>query len=160
MRSVLLLLLLIVLVGCTPSYHQEQTNAIAESKVIKISVLAPSGWLLIIERDGSGQMGYGSQGTDFTKFPSGTFEFSDIISTLTKLCVSEGSISKDYAVAFRQEGQTSVTSKYFNDDGLAQALYDKAFQTSMKAGTRIEELYKTKPTITHNQLLQQTATNE
>ena len=73
------------------------------------SVTTTSGWILRINRDGSGRLQFGSSPMDATLIPKGACDFSSTVSRLTEATQGEAG-SKVVAVAFRKQNEVSVTT--------------------------------------------------
>ena len=149
-RIIVLLLLVFVFAGCSQPKQPEKANPSADSQVVEIAISTPSMWLLRVERDGSGQVGFGQVGTDFARCPAGTFDFASLQEQFRSLCVSTGTISQDFSIAFRGEGASSTTAMYFNDAQLARELFSRAVESAITNRNRVEELFKTRPPVPHN----------
>ncbi len=113
----------------------------------QITVHTATGWLLTIETDGSGSVGYGSSAQDFALFPQETFRFAEVRDTLLPQSLPAGSIRKGFAVAFARAGETSTTARYVSDSKMIKALFEKAVASAHKTGTRVEELYAARPPV-------------
>ena len=113
----------------------------------QITIHSATGWLLTIEANGSGSVGYGSSAQDFAPFPQGTFDFALVCDTLLRQSVPTGTIRRDFGVAFVRAGETSTTARYVSDSKMMKALFEKAVTSADKTGTRVEELYAAKPPV-------------
>ncbi len=118
-----------------------------KNPILQITVRSTTGWLLTIEPDGWGSIGYGSSAQDFAPFPPGTFDFEAVRDALVPKSLPGGSIRKDFAVAFFRAGEPSTTALYLSDFTLMKTLFDKAVASADKTGTRVDELYSAYPPV-------------
>lgn len=118
-----------------------------KNTIRQITIRTPTGWLLAIESDGAGNVGYGSSAHDFARFPNGTFDFGAVRDSLLRESVRAGSIRTGFAVAFARAGEISTTARYVSDGAMMRALFDKAVASADKTGTRVDELYATYPPL-------------
>ena len=56
------------IIGCNDQTPLNKTNISLISEYVTIDIFTPSGWSLTINQDGSGEIGYGSNPTDFAAF--------------------------------------------------------------------------------------------
>jgi hypothetical protein len=125
----------------------DPTNTIRQ-----ITIRTATGWLLTIETDGSGNIGYGSSAQDFAPFPPRTFDFAGVRDSLLPQSLPSGSIRRDFAVAFARAGETSTTARYVADFKTMKILFEKAVASADKTGTRVDELYAAMPPVTEGAL--------
>jgi len=150
-RLALALCCMLVLVCCggEPSSTSVPAAPASDHKntIRQITVRSATGWLLTIETDGSGSVGFGSSAQDFAPFPQGTFDFAAIRDSLLPQSLPSGSIRKDFAVAFARAGETSTTARYISDFKTMKTLFEKAVASADKTGSRVDELYAAKPPV-------------
>ena len=118
-----------------------------KNSIRQITARSATGWLLTIDPDGSGSVGYGSSGLDFVAFGEGTFDFAAVRDALLAQSLSEGSIRRDFAVAFVHAGETSTTARYVPNPELMKTLFEKGVASAAKSGTRVDELYAAHPPV-------------
>lgn len=111
----------------------------------QVTVRAPTGWLITIEANGSGSVGYGSSSHDFAAFPAATFDFAAVRDKLQHESAQDGSMQTHFAVAFARAGETSTTARYVLDASTIIDLFKKAVAAADKTGTRVAELYSSIP---------------
>ncbi len=115
---------------------------------VRMSIYTPSGWVLDINKDGSGSIGFGAEAPgDVADFPKETFNFIELTQMIEPKLKSEGTISTMFGVSFQRKGQVSTTARCISDILLMKQLFEKAYKASDKTYTRIEKLYKEKPPV-------------
>ncbi|MBI4166484.1 MAG: hypothetical protein HY508_12195 [Acidobacteria bacterium] len=118
-----------------------------KNTIRQITIHTPAGWLLTIEADGSGNVGYGSSAHDFAPFPVGTFDFAPLRDELLRQSGPAGSMRSGFAVAFARAGEISTTARYVSDFGMMKTLFERAVASADKPGTRVAQLYATIPPV-------------
>ena len=141
--------------GCARSLtmttaSKEQTPG--DPEIVEVSIFHVStGWHLNIRPDGSGLVGYGSSGSDFAPFDQHTFDFAAVRDRLLALSVAERGNTSDIPVAFHQAGVTSTRCRYVSDEETVNLLFVKAIERANKAGTRVDQLLRTRPVLRHDE---------
>lgn len=136
-----------LLLGCSSESPSQKAGISSDNEIVEISIMSPTSWWLQIHRDGSGQVGFGALIHDVAGFPERTFRFKELYEALASTCVTDGSISTDFAVAFMPSEATSAQSKYCSDAELMRKLFAKGIVAANKSGTRVSELAETQPPV-------------
>jgi hypothetical protein len=140
-------LVYLILVGCNDQPQLNKIKSDLQNEYVTIDIHTPSGWILIIKQDGSGQVGFGSHAIDFAVFENNTFKFSDVIQKLESKLEPQGSISTQIAVSLWKKGETSINAKYISDKELVRKFFQKALSAITNNQKRIEEIYKDKKPV-------------
>jgi hypothetical protein len=141
--TIFIILVCLILVGCS---DRPQLNKI-KNEFVTIDIHTPSGWILTIKQDGSGQVGFGSHAVDFAGFEKNTFDFSDVIQKLESKLEPQGSISTEIGVSLWKKGETSINAKYISDKTLVSKFFQNALSAITYNKERIEEIYEEKKPI-------------
>jgi len=136
----------LILTGCNDQPELNKKSDL-QSEFVTIDIHTPSGWILTIKQDGSGQVGFGSHTVDFAGFEKNTFDFSDVVQKLEPKLELQGSISTEIGVSLWKKGETSVNAKYISDKTLVSKFFEKALSVITYNKKRIEEIYKEKKPV-------------
>jgi len=146
----------LILSGCDRSTPEEKApdppSGQTSPDVVSIHIGTPSGWLLEIRPDGSGQVILGSPSRDFAPVPAHTFDFPTLREKLGEICVSKGN-RRAHFMARLQGPDFFVQTQYFTDSDLADSLVGKALDALDAAGehavaqthARLKEFYRSEP---------------
>lgn len=80
-----------------------------------------SGWRIIVRRDGSGTMAYGSSASDFASFPPGTVDFKPLLHAAKNSKVVPGKdpssikVSLKYPIQYVMETESRAMAKEWED---------------------------------------------
>ena len=155
--------------GCNKKPATEGTNTnsqeievTAESNDIKIvspgeisviSIMTPNVWNLQIVQDGSGFIVWAtsSHPNSGAVFPKGTLDFQKAVKSLQSISLSEDEKNALLSVSFFHKNESSAVSQQIPvESGWAKELFTKAYLSSNKTGTRVEELWKKYPPFSDN----------
>ena len=134
----------LILVGCNDQPQLNKMKSDLQSEYITIDMYTPSGWILIIKRDGSGRVGFGSHLVDFADFEKNTFIFSDVMQKLESKLEPQGSIATEIAVNLWERDEASINVQYTSDKTSVDKFFQKALSAITNNKDRIEEIYKDK----------------
>ena len=143
----LIILGCLILIGCKEETQLNKIEGDLKSEYVTIDFYTPSGWILIIKRDGSGQVGFGSHLTDFADFEKNTFDFSDVIQKLESKLEPQGSIATEIAVNLWEKDEASINVQYTSDKTLVDKFFENALSAITNNKERIEEIYKDKKPV-------------
>ena len=146
MKTVVKLLIpgCLILFGCKEQTQSNKVESDLNSEYVTIDIYTPSGWSLTIKHDGSGEVGFGSDTTDFATFEQNTFIFSDVMEKLKSKLEPEGSISEQIAVNLWDEDETSLNVFYTSDRNIINKFFEKALSAITVNKERIEKIYNEK----------------
>jgi len=116
----------LIIFGCKEQTQSNKTESDIQGQYVAIDMYTPSGWVLIIKRDGSGQVGFGSHLTDFAVFEKNTFNFSDVLQKLESKLELQGSIATEIAVNLWERDEASINVQYTSDKTLVDKFFQKA----------------------------------
>ena len=138
----------LILIGCNDQPQLNKIKSDLQKEYVTIDIHTPSGWILTIKQDGSGQVGFGSHAVDFAVFEKNTFNFSDVIKKLESKLEPRGSISTQIAFSLWKEGETSINAQYTSDKELVSKYFQKALSAIISNKERIAKIYKEKQPVT------------
>jgi hypothetical protein len=142
-----IILVCLILIGCKEQTQLEKIENDLKSEHVAVDFYTPSGWSLTINRDGSGQVGFGSHATDFADFEKNTFNFSDVMQKIESNLDPEGSISTNIAVNLWEKDELSIIVQYTSDKTLVNTFFEKALSAITDNKERIEEIYEDKKPV-------------
>jgi hypothetical protein len=142
-----IILVCLILIGCKEQTQLEKIESDLKSEHVAVDFYTPSGWSLTINRDGSGQVGFGSHATDFADFEKNTFNFSDVMQKIGSKLDPEGSISTNIAVNLWEKDELSIIVQYTSDKTLINTFFEKALSAITDNKERIEEIYEDKKPV-------------
>jgi len=142
-----ILLGFLILIGCKEQTQSNKIESDLKSKYVTIDIYTPSGWSLTIKQDGSGEVGFGSDTTDFATFEKNTFNFSDVMQKLESKLEPEGSLSTKIVVNLWEKDEISLDVQYISDKILVNKFFQKALSALTNNKERIEEIYKEKKPV-------------
>jgi hypothetical protein len=142
-----IILVCLILIGCKEQTQLEKIESDLKSEHVAVDFYTPSGWSLTINRDGSGQVGFGSHATDFADFEKNTFNFSDVMQKIESNLDPEGSISTNIAVNLWEKDELSIIVQYTSDKTLVNTFFEKALSAITDNKERIEEIYEDKKPV-------------
>jgi len=142
-----LLLGCLILIGCKEQTQSNKVESDLNSEYVTIDIYTPSGWSLTIKQDGSGEVGFGSDSTDFGNFEQNTFNFSDVMQKLESELETEGTISEQIAVNLWNEDETSLNVYYTSDKTIINKFFEKALSAITVNKERIEKIYNEKKPV-------------
>ena len=137
----------LILVCCNEQTKLNKFKGDLQNEYVTIDMYTPSGWILIIKRDGSGQVGFGSHLTDFADFEKNTFDFSNVIQKLESKLEPQGSIATEIAVNLWEKDEASINVQYTSDKTLVDKFFENALSAITNNKERIEEIYKDKKPV-------------
>ena len=133
-----------------------KTGSRMQEQIVTVRISTPSMWSVYVRTDGSGivsfggLLGSGRLSGDGASFPKDTFDFIELRDRARAASVPTGSVWTHYVVTLiPQEGALS-TSRFCSDSRLIGSLFSRAMSRADKTGTRLEELYKTRPPVPHS----------
>jgi len=104
-----------------------------------------SGWICTIYKNGSGNIGLGSQVQHFGKFPEGTFSFPSIKQNLLNRAVNVRNVEKNpMGVFFHVKGTTKHSPFYLEDLAYSNPVFEKAYQTALESNNPSETIMRLK----------------
>jgi hypothetical protein len=99
-------LIVILLIGLTSYADSEE----AKSERVTLS-RNNSGWRIVVRKDGSGSIAYGSSGGDFASFPRGTISFDTLLKTAKSRKIVEPKDPECINVAVAKSTDRSITAE-------------------------------------------------
>jgi hypothetical protein len=125
--------------------HEEGVRFLTENQgpVNGIHMMVWRPWTLDIRPDGSARLRYRLwQTTESAEVPAGTFDFPDLLATLSPAGSDEGHPERNAAVWFLRAGQ-SVKGKHLRDGGLVKALFRHALERATGPREALERRFAT-----------------
>jgi hypothetical protein len=112
----------------------------------EIGVHTRSGWYLHILPDGSGSLGFGSSGFDFSRFPAKTFQFEKVFADLRgKATSAEVVRGEGYPVWFRTKAADSAKAFYTKDVDAVARLFETALANAEMRVPRLKKIWESDP---------------
>jgi hypothetical protein len=100
-------------------------------------------WTLDIRSDGSARIRYlRSKSDESAEVLAGTFDFPDLLATLSASVSDEGHHERNAMVTFRRKGQSGgVLAGHLHDGGLATSLFRRALERATELNEALERLF-------------------
>ena len=113
----------------------------------EIHVSTSSGWWLIIYRDGSARLSYGSGLLDLVQLQAGSFSFSNVHKQMSVLKFDGIGASRDPDVGFHERGATITHCMSTTDHEAIKELFRAAREhaTNFDATWRLTKIWSEKP---------------
>jgi hypothetical protein len=116
-----------------------------QGPIDRIGLIMYRPWTLDIRSDGSARIRYlRSRSDESAEAPAGTFDFPDLLATLSAAVSDEGHYERNAMVTFHRRGQSGgVHAKHLHDGELATSLFRRPLERATELNEALERLFAT-----------------